>query len=343
MRQIFYTRPGLTLDDVPEPTLRSPSDVKIAVAAASLCGSDLHMLRGDFDDLFGNARRVPLGHEASGTVVEVGPAATAKGLQPGDAVTFYFNRYCGACRACRSGREQFCSAVRATTSFMSDVVVLDEQQVFALPRGLTLQEAAVVEPVSVAMRGVDLCPIHPGTTVAVSGGGGIGQLAASLARLSGAVELTLIDPVAAKRDLAAARGAAHVVDPTAGDVVEQAMVITDGDGFDVVIETSGAPVACAAAMETATRGGTVELLATYAPGSTLEIPLGRAFLREITLVTGVYQAPYVFPRSLAIAPSLGLGELVTPFAPEQYAEGFAAQRDGDTVKTVFDFAGTEAR
>ena len=149
MRSLHYTRPGLDLLDVPEPELESPTGVKIEIAYASLCGTDLHILSGDFDAILGDAPLVPLGHEASGTVLELGPAATAKGLRVGDPVTFYFNRYCGACHYCRTGREQFCTDVVATMNFMSDVVVLDEQQVFPLPAESDLLAASLIEPASV--------------------------------------------------------------------------------------------------------------------------------------------------------------------------------------------------
>ena len=337
MRQLTYTRPGVALREVEDPGDATGSSVKIAIAYASLCGTDLHILRGDFDPLLGDAPSYPLGHEASGTVLELGPDATAKGLSVGDPVTFYFNRYCGACHYCRTGREQFCTSVVATMSFMSDSVILDEQQVFPLPSGMSLAVASLIEPVSVALRGIDLCRIHAGASVAVSGGGGIGQIVARLAQLSGASHVTMIEPVAEKRELARRRGVSQTIDPSGEDVAARAAEITNGLGFDVVIEASGSPRACATAVQVAGRGATVEFLATYSPDYTFELPMGDAFVREITLITGVYQSPYLFPRSIAIAPSLDLEDLISLFAPEDFADGFAAQGDGRSVKTVFDF------
>jgi threonine dehydrogenase-like Zn-dependent dehydrogenase len=341
MRQLAYTRPGLGLLEREEPAIVSPTGVKIRIAFASLCGTDLHIVRGDFDRLFGDSPEVLLGHEASGVVEELGPSATAKGLSIGDRVTFYFNRYCGSCVECRSGREQFCTSVEATQSFMSDVVVLEEQQVFRLPDDLTLAEAALVEPVSVALRGVDLCRIEPGATVAVFGGGGIGQIVASLASRSGASRVVMLEPVEEKRRLALRRGATSAIDPTLPDAEAHAIEVTGGRGFDVVIEASGAPAACAAAMRIAARGATVEFLATYRPDYVFELPMADAFLREITLITGVYQSPYAFPRSIALAPMLELDELISVFAPEEAEAAFDAQRTGEAVKAVFDFTKKE--
>jgi (R,R)-butanediol dehydrogenase/meso-butanediol dehydrogenase/diacetyl reductase/L-iditol 2-dehydrogenase len=340
MKSIVYARPGLALADRPEPSVIGTDEVKIRIAFASLCGSDLHVLRGDFDSSIGDAPQFPLGHEASGEVVELGSAATVKGLEVGDKVTFYFNHYCGTCSFCRTGQEQFCSAVRSTSGFMSEYVVCQEQEVFALPADADMAAAALVEPLTVAMRGVDLARIVSGRTLAVSGGGGIGQIVASLGRLAGATNITVIEPIRDKREIALARGADHVIDPSNEDVAARALDITSGRGFDHVIETAGASGAPRTSMEIAARGATVVLLATYRPDLILSIPLGRAFVDEVTVVTGVYQSPYLFPRAIALSGRLGLEELTTRFEPEEFEAGFAAQRDGSTIKTVFAFHDT---
>lgn len=337
MRQLAYTRPGIALLQREEPEITSPTDVKIRIHYASLCGTDLHIAQGHFDRLLPEDGPAWLGHEASGVVEALGASATAKGLSVGDPVTFYFNRYCGSCLECRTGNEQFCTSVTATLTFMSDVVVLDEQQVFALPDTLPLDHAALVEPVSVALRGIDLCRISAGDRVAVFGGGGIGQIAASLARRSGAATVALFEPVAAKRDLALRRGADDAIDPVSDDIDARTAALTNGRGFDVVIEASGAGAACEAAFRVAARGATVEFLATYRPDYVFPLAMGDAFIREITLITGVYQSPYVIPRAIALAPLLALGDLVTLFPPEEAAAAFEAQGDGDAIKAVFDF------
>ncbi len=337
MRQIRYTKPGIALMEAPEPELAAPTDVKIKVAYASLCGSDLHILRGDFD-AFLTPELCAIGHEAAGTIVDVGTAAGEHGLSIGDTVTFYFNRFCAACRYCRNGQEQFCSQVRISTGFMSDYVVLDERQVYRLQAGVNLADAALIEPMTVAMRGIDLCRIRPGMTVAVFGGGGIGQLAARLAQLSGAAALTLIEPTAAKRAVAAAGGANHVLDPATDDIAGACAEITGGIGFDVVIDTSGAPSACRTAMDIVGRGGLVEFLGTYPPAFVLDVPMGLAFMREVTVVTGVFQSPYMFPRGIELHARLGLSDLVTGYLPADCAGAVDDQRSGDTVKALFDFS-----
>lgn len=105
MRSIRYFGNGtLKMLDIPEPQITRPDDVKIKVAYCGVCGSDLHFKRAELDFLFDKENGTPIGHEASGVITELGPAATAKGLKVGDQVTYYYNEHCGSCYYCRNGR-----------------------------------------------------------------------------------------------------------------------------------------------------------------------------------------------------------------------------------------------
>lgn len=338
MKAIAYTRPGVGIVDIPEPQISSPTQIKIAMSYASLCGSDLHELAGDFDYLMppGNDP-IPLGHEGSGVVVELGNEATHKGLQVGDKVTFYFNEYCGTCYWCRNGQEQFCPDVVSRMAYMSDYIVMEEQQVFKLAEDADVVAAALIEPVSISLRAVDLARANIGATMAVFGGGGVGQITARLGKRSGATALTLFEPVPAKREIALAGGVQHAFDPTVDNARERAMELTDGRGFDVVIECAGAQSAVQGSMDIVARGGTVVLAATYKPDAVFSMPIHKAFLNEITVVTGVMQSPYLFPRCVAIHDQLGLRDLAKVYQPSEYQQAIADQSTGDTIKSVFDF------
>lgn len=134
-------------------------------------------------------------------------------------------------------------------------MVVDEQQVYKLPEDMDMKKAALTEPVSICLHGVDMCRIKPGDTVAVSGGGGIGNLTMQLARLSGGTRVTLFEPIAWKREAALKAGADYVLDPLAPDFHEKAMKITDGYGFDVIFECSGAKSTIASCYDLMSRGG----------------------------------------------------------------------------------------
>ena len=127
MRSIRYFGNGdVHLAEVPEVQITAPDEVKIRIAYCGVCGSDLHTKRAELDQLYGDSVKtgMAMGHEATGTVVELGPAATAKGLKVGDRVVYYFNTHCGSCYYCRNGQEQFCTSMRVNMSAMSDYLVV---------------------------------------------------------------------------------------------------------------------------------------------------------------------------------------------------------------------------
>lgn len=342
MRSIRYFGKGvLKMIDVPEPQITRPDEVKIRVSYCGVCGSDLHFKRAELDFMFDQENGNPLGHEATGIVTELGPAATAKGLKVGDRVTYYFNEHCGSCYYCRNGQEQFCTAMTGTMAAMSDYIVVREQAVYKLTDHCTMQRGALIEPISVCLHGVDMCNIRPGMTVAISGGGAMGLIITQLVHRSGATNLTVIEPIAAKRELALKLGARHVIDPTTQDREAEAKRITDGRGFDVVIEASGSWRACDGIEKLVGRGGTLEFFAAlYRHDYNYQLNLLNAFFQEIKIIAGVMQSPYMFPRSVALADELDLDALLVDgcvFDAENFEEAFAAQMDGRTIKSLLRF------
>ena len=343
MRAICYTCPGYGIYDVPEVRIQNEDDVKIRIAYAGICGSDIHIIEGDIDEFIGvkpGDRRI-IGHEAVGYVSELGPKANSKGLKVGDKVAFYYNYHCGSCHYCRSGKENYCQNIQLCDWVMSDYIVFREQQVFKLPDNADMIRACLIEPVSVTLHGIDLCDIRAGTSVLVSGGGGIGLLMTQLAKLSGAVRLTVSEPIADKRKNALMIGADFVVDPFNEKLAEKAMEITEGRGFDVVIEASGSPKAIPDCYEALGRGGVMEMFGTY-PNDTVigDIPLSgtKALAFKEAKILGVFQSPYMFPRAIDVFEKLNLDMYVqNVFKPEDCVKAFESQMSGIPQKTLFDF------
>ncbi len=343
MRSIRYFGNGeLRLIEMPEPEITRPDDVKIKIAYCGVCGSDLHFKRAELDFMLPTENGYQMGHEATGYVAELGPAATSKGLKIGDRVTYYFNEHCGSCYYCRNGQEQFCTSMTGTSAAMSDYIVVREQAVHKLPENCSMQRGALTEPISVALHGIDMCHIRPGMTVGISGGGTMGLILTQLAYRSGATNLTVFEPIASKREIAKQLGARYAVDPTAEDRVEFAKSVTDGRGFDVVIEASGSWRACDDIHKMVGRGGLLEFFAAlYKNDYNYQLNLLDAFFQEITIVGGVMQSPYMFPRSVALVDELNLDPLLVDgcvFQPEQFEEAFAAQMEGRTIKSLIQFS-----
>jgi (R,R)-butanediol dehydrogenase/meso-butanediol dehydrogenase/diacetyl reductase/L-iditol 2-dehydrogenase len=325
------TRGRIGVVDLPEPPL-GPEDVRIRVAYAAICGSDPHLAEG----YFGTDVPIGLGHELSGVIEALGERATRNGLSVGDRVAGNFLRFCGTCRPCQAGKQQFCENIQEyNRPGMAETVTWHESQVYRLPDGVSLLHGCLLEPTSVAVRIADKTNVRVGDRVAICGGGPIGQLALQVMRMHGATSLTMIEPIAARREMAARHGAEHVIDPVAEDQLARAAEITEGGGYDVVIDASGSTRAVSGLLDIAAKGATVVYGAMYP--ERFELPLNLSdylYLKELTL-TGVFVSPYAFPRALQILPRLELAELTAAvFDLEDAAAAFDAHVSGRHPKVL---------
>jgi len=317
--------------DFPEPEL-GPEDVRIRVAYASICGSDPHLAEG----FFGTDVPIGLGHEISGVVEALGERATRKGLKVGDRVAGNFIKFCGTCRACQDGKQQFCEHIQDyNRPGMAETITWHESQVYRLPDSVSLLKGCLLEPTSVAVRIADKTRVRVGDRVVICGGGPIGQLALQVMRMYGATSLTLIEPIAERREMALRHGADHVIDPTTESLEARTAQITEGTGFDVVIDASGSPRAVQSLLDIAAKGATVVYGAMYP--SEYEMPLNLStylYLNELT-ITGVFISPYAFPRALQVLPHLDVDELTATVYPiDQAVEAFEAHLSGRHPKVV---------
>lgn len=173
-------------------------------------------------------------------VVELGPEANHKGLKVGDRVAGNFLRFCGGCYYCQNGQQQFCEhAQNYNRPGYAPEIIWHEDQVYKLPDGVSLKEGCLLEPMSIIIRMMDKAQMKAGMRVCVCGGGPIGLLALQTFSLYGATSLTMIEPLADRRELATKLGAKYLIDPVSEDVVQRAMELTGGRGYDVVLDCSG--------------------------------------------------------------------------------------------------------
>ncbi|MEU3607538.1 alcohol dehydrogenase catalytic domain-containing protein [Streptomyces sp. NPDC035033] len=261
----WQARRKVTVESVPDPVLQEPTDVIVRITTSGLCGSDLHLYEvlGPFLDP-GDI----LGHEPMGVVEETG--SEVRRVKPGDRVVVPFNVSCGRCPMCLAGLHSQCETtqVRAYGSGAAlfgytklyGQVPGGQAEFLRVPFGDTLPIPVPEGPpddrfvylsdvLPTAWQAVDYAEVPRGGSLAVLGLGPIGDMAARIALLRGAETVVGIDPVAARRARAAARGV-HVLDPAAddGELVERVRDLTDGRGPDAVVdavgmEAHGAPVA----------------------------------------------------------------------------------------------------
>ncbi|GAA4689598.1 L-idonate 5-dehydrogenase [Phytohabitans rumicis] len=323
----------------PEP---GPGEVAVAVRYGGICGSDLHYWRHGAVGEFRLREPLVLGHEVAGTVHALGDGVDS--VTVGAPVTVHPATPCGACRQCQAGRPNICPDARYLGSAarfphvqggFAELLVVRADQVIALPPGLDLRHAAVVEPASVAWHAVQRCGDVRGARVLVTGAGPIGCLVVSALRAAGAAEIVVTDVHPQPLAVAAAAGATRTVlvgAPGAGDLADLAA--------DAAIESSGSPAGFSTCLRAVDRGGLVVGLGLLPPGDS-PIAANLIITRELRVV-GSFRFDH---EPAAVLDALAAGRLavepvVTQVVPlDAVADGFALAADpARSCKVLLDFA-----
>jgi len=287
---VYHGVGDLRLEEVKEPVAHS-GQVKLRVAYNGLCGTDLH-------EVFDSQRAVPsephpltgarapvvLGHEISGTVVDVGDGVSD--VEPGALVAIEPLRTCGACRWCRSGERNLCEVLAfhglsTGGGGLAEFTVVPRGMLHVVPDGVSPEAAAMTEPLAVAWYAVERSGVSSGQSAAVFGGGPIGIGIYLTLRLRG-VEVTIIEPSNARRDVARSLGA-EVLDPSDGPIDDQLRASTGGEGVHASFETSAVVESFEAALRSTLKHGTVMVLAS--PRQPLPPILGVALAKELDIAT----------------------------------------------------------
>ena len=329
MLQATFTAPyEIMIEEAPVPE-PPPGEALVKVAACGICGTDLKINEGHY---LGSLPMTP-GHEFAGVVEALGEGVT--GLSVGDMVAVNPNLPCRRCVFCRTGEPHLCLDAQAVgvtrPGGFAEYCSVPAELLIPIPGDLPLGLAAMMEPVSCCLHGMDLAGVKPGDEVILLGGGSIGLILLQLAQAAGATFTAVSEPRAEKLPLALDLGADEAVDPS--EVAELAKALPGG-GAEVVIECAGAIPAAQQALELVRPGGTVLLFGVCPPEETIDLEPYDIFHREVT-VRGCYTNPFTDTRALALLESGAV--LVEPlishqFPIEQVAEGVEAVRQGATVK-----------
>jgi 2-desacetyl-2-hydroxyethyl bacteriochlorophyllide A dehydrogenase len=310
---------GVESREVPEP---GPGELRVRVAASGLCGTDLHIASGEYPLA---SPGVTLGHEFSGTVVEVGEGVDA--FAEGDRIVVDPNIPCRVCRYCHSSRPHLCENPQAIgvtrDGGLSEFALIPAPQAYRVSDGLPDEAAALTEPLACALHAVDLGGLRPGDQALVLGAGPIGILCSMLLVAAGASEVLVSEPNADRRERIRRIGA----EPLGPESVSEAMA-------ERVFECVGRPETMRAAVEAARPGGTVMWVGVAPPDAEVPVKPYDVFSRELT-IRGSYTNPYVMDRALAMLASgrLDWEVIVTHrFALEDFGEAWAAHREGAGLK-----------
>jgi (R,R)-butanediol dehydrogenase/meso-butanediol dehydrogenase/diacetyl reductase len=279
----------LAFAELPDPTPEA-GEVVVKVGRCGICGSDLHMTE---DPAYGCRSGDVLGHEFAGEIVAAGREVT--GLRTGDLVSVIPLRSCGHCESCRQGEVAWCEDFGLQGGGYAEYAVTRLNQCVKLPSGLTLADGAIIEPLAVALHGVNLSGLKSGDKVLVLGAGPIGLAVAFWARRLGAGAVAVQDVAEFQRERAGAMGAdAFVVDPA--DPVGSAERALGGKA-DIVFECVGIPGLIAQAVSQVRNRGTILLLGLCTQPDTFN---SFAMLsKEVRLVTSAFFTTPEYEAALA--------------------------------------------
>lgn len=322
MKQLFYMYPlqGIAMiDQIPEPQISLPDDVKIKIDYAAICGSDAHMAHGANDFLFEmygipQGTPIPLGHESTGVVVEVGSAVTT--CKVGDRVTINTVIPCGKCHSCRTGHPNLCDATLSARGGggMAEYIILPDSEVYKLPDNISSLHGTLAEPLHIALESVEKAEIKAGQAVAIVGGGPIGMLTLQVAKMQGAYPIVLFDITEEKLRFAKELGADYAINSKDADAVAQALAVTNNIGFDKVLECSGSPKVLDMAMSLLGKGGGLVITSVYPGGSKYELDLSTFFAKELSIKSS-YVAPDTYVRSINLLNRIDCEKTITNVFP----------------------------
>ena len=298
---VFYGKHDLRVMDQPVP-VPGAGQVQIQVRACGICGTDIHIFAGDEGAAKSPAGTI-LGQDFSGEITAVGPGVTE--FKVGDRVCVDPNELCGKCDYCRGGIGHYCTSMNGYGTTVhggfAEFCVVPTSQVYAIPDGMTFEQAAMAEPVACCIHGIDMCEIHPGDTVAVFGAGMIGLIMRQLAKISGAATLISIEPIAEKREIARKLGADLTIDPFTEDVSE----VLKQHGIsrvNTVIECVGRTGTIQQAIEIAGPKAVVMMFGLTKPGDEITVKPFGLFKREVVLKAS-YINPYTQKRAVSLISS----------------------------------------
>ena len=305
MKALVFGGPGeKAWDSVPDPGIQDPTDVIVKVDTTTICGTDLHILKGDVPAV--TEGRI-LGHEAVGTVVDTGAAVSS--LEKGDRVLVPAITSCGRCGPCKAGMAAHCEAVGGIGWIFGHLidgvqaelarVPYAETSVHAVPEGVSDEQVlflADILPTGYEI-GVQNGNVKPGDTVAVVGAGPVGLAAMMTAAIAGAGRIIAVDIAESRLKHAREFGATHTV-LSGDDTDQQILDITNGAGVDVAIEAVGLPATFDLCTRIVRAGGTVANIGVH--GSPTTLHLEELWIKNITITTGLVSGNTV-PILLALA------------------------------------------
>jgi len=320
MKALVYHGPGQRgWDDVPDPTIIDPTDIVVRIDTSTICGSDLHILKGDVPE---TTPGTVLGHEAVGTVQEIG--ASVSTVAVGDRVLLSCISACGRCRYCREARYGQClggggwifgHTINGLQAEYARVPFADNS-VFKVPEHLSDEQVLFLADILPTAYEVGVLngKVSPGDVVAIVGAGPVGLSAILTARLYTPGRIVSIDLADSRLASAAQFGADTTINNGREDALARVMELTDGLGADVALEAVGVPDTFELACQLIRPGGRVANIGVHGHSATLH--LEKLWTRDVTITTGLVDTKTI-PQLMSLVASGRLDP--TAFATHHFA------------------------
>ncbi len=286
----------LTEREIPKP---AANEVLVRVEYVGVCGSDIHYYENG--GIGPNIVKPPfvLGHEAGGTVVEVGTSVT--NLKPGDRVALEPGKTCGHCEFCKTGRYNLCPeviffATPPVDGVFQEYVAHEADLCFKIPDNMDTMEAALIEPLSVGFHAARQGNARMGMTAVVTGAGCIGLVSMMALKAMGVTRIIAVDVMPKRLEKALELAATDAINGKETDTVEEVLKLTGGMGPDLVIETAGSEITARQAIQFCKKGGTIVLVGYSASGE-MTLPMSLALDKELTFKT-VFRYRHIYPLAI---------------------------------------------
>ena len=310
--------------------------VLLRVKAASICGGDLHIFKGKHPM---SPLPVAIGHELSGEVLKTGKKVTK--VKEGDRVVVEPVVVCGKCFFCRTGEYNRCKDInvqyRKGQGAFAPYFVAEENWTHKLPQGISFEEGALIEPLSVGVHAVKAAGIRMGHSIAVFGAGALGLMVLHLAKLSGAAETFVVDINDFRLEKAKKLGAVHTINASQHEAVKFILAQTDQLGVDRAFEAVGLEKTLVDAMKVLKKGRTAVILGLF-EDQEVRIPANILVSREIALKGSLtYCWDFQDTIKLLEMGEVNLGEIIThtlPISKLQQAFELLMDPANEAVKVV---------
>ena len=327
---------GLWMEDVPEPEI-GINDVLIKVEKASICGTDVHIY--EWDAWAQRTIPVPMvvGHEFAGRVAAVG--SNVHDFHEGEIVSGEGHLVCGRCRNCLAGRRHLCADTKGIgvnrPGAFAEYISIPMTNVWHADPTIPMEQISCFDPLGNAVHTALEYDVL-GEDVLITGAGPIGVMAAAIVRHAGARHIVVSDLNASRLELAKRMGATRTVNLSKGETIKAAQEeLGMREGFDVCLEMSGAPAALNDILDNACHGGKIALLGIFPDKAAID--WDKVIFNGLT-ITGIYGREMYetwYKMTSMIQTGLDISPIITDrFAFEDFEEGFARMRSGESGKVV---------